>query len=69
MIWDWDLRILSKAREIRFRELTTPLASEMPHWRNTPASDAIAKKWFEEQFGVTFAEEVRRVSVFEVRRP
>jgi hypothetical protein len=47
----------------------TPVAADSPYWNNTEASDALAKQWFEEQFGITFDEETRQVPAFEVRRP
>ena len=47
----------------------TSVAADSPYWNNTEASDTLAKRWFEEEFGITFVEETRQVPVFEVRRP
>ena len=43
------------------------VSSEAPYWGGDE-SIKIAKKWFKEQFGVTFTEETRPMTVYLVRK-
>ena len=43
------------------------VSSENPLWRGEGAAE-MAREWFEEQFGVTFTEEVRPIAIHVVRR-
>ncbi len=43
------------------------ISSESPYWGGHESIE-IARKWFEEQFGVTFTEETRAMTVYEVRK-
>jgi hypothetical protein len=43
-----------------------PVSSERPSWSRTGGVE-MAREWLREQFGVTFAEDVRPVTVYVVR--
>ena len=43
------------------------VSSESPYWGGDESIE-IAKKWFKEQFGVTFSEEIRLMTVYVVRK-
>jgi len=43
------------------------VSSESPYWGGDESIE-IAKKWFTEQFGVTFSEEIRPMTVYVVRK-
>ena len=43
------------------------VSSESPYWRGDESIE-MARKWFEDQFGVTFAEEIRPMTIHVVRR-
>lgn len=44
----------------------TPLSAEVPYWGGSE-SLPLARKWFAEEFGITFTEETRLMTVYEVR--
>ena len=43
------------------------VSSESPYWGGEESIE-IAKKWFKEQFGITFSEEIRPMTVYVVRK-
>jgi hypothetical protein len=43
------------------------VSSQSPYWGGNESIE-IARKWFKEQFGVTFTEEIRAITVYEVRK-
>jgi hypothetical protein len=42
------------------------IASESPNWKGAEGP-ALARKWFEQEFGITFEQEIRTMTVYEVR--
>jgi len=48
-------------------EESVAVSSASPYWRGAESIE-IARRWFREQFGVTFTEEIRTVTVYLVRR-
>jgi len=56
----------SEPKEGQSRE-SVAVSSESPFWGGEESID-IAKKWFKEQFGVTFSEEIRPMTVYVVRK-
>jgi hypothetical protein len=43
------------------------VSSVSPYWRGTECIE-MARKWFEEEFGITFAEEARHKTVYVIRK-
>ena len=43
------------------------VSSASPYWRGTESVE-LARKWFKEQFGITFVEESRPITVYVVRK-
>lgn len=56
----------SEPKEGQSRE-SVAVSSESPFWGGDESIE-IAKKWFAEQFGVTFSEEIRPMTVYVVRK-
>jgi len=56
----------SEPKEGQSRE-SVAVSSESPFWGGDESIE-IAKKWFKEQFGVTFSEEIRPMTVYVVRK-
>ena len=46
--------------------LTSPISRESPRWTG-PEAIALARKWFSDEFGITFTEETRTVTTYVIR--
>ncbi|MCP4451249.1 MAG: hypothetical protein GY809_07285 [Planctomycetes bacterium] len=58
-----------KATGILIRDetgLTEPISYERPGWTG-PEGPSLARKWFADQFGITFTEEIRTVTTYVIR--
>ncbi|MCP4450844.1 MAG: hypothetical protein GY809_05240, partial [Planctomycetes bacterium] len=46
--------------------LTEPISYERPRWTGSEGP-SLARKWFADQFGITFTEETRTVTTYAIR--